>query len=395
MASKNNSSQSNSRRYLKLGALVVVISILASFVVIRIFGDRFIEQAAVGEQLNFLVLGVDNSQAETGRTDVMLVVSVDPNSGEVGIISLPRDTRVEIPGRDSQHKLNAAYAYGGVELAVETVEKLLDFQLDHYVLTDFDGFINVVDALGGVEVEVAEDLKYIDQAGGLYIDIPAGEQVLTGKESLEYIRYREGSLGDIGRIARQQKFLDAFLTSALQPRTILQVPELIKQLKDNLETDIAITQAIKLAGNMRNLSREQVAMETLPGKADYVNGISYWLNDEKQTQILVDNLIKSKDYLSNSQIKVTILNGNGHFGIAKEKAEFLGRAGYDIAEVSNADSFDYIKTEIYFRSAAEERAESLAEYLNNQQEIAWNRLSDGLIRKSEADIKIILGKNLI
>jgi len=384
--------------YLKMSILVILLSIIVSVGVFGLMNDLGIsdkQELLVEQKLNFLILGSDALNQGINRADSIMVASVDLKDGQIGILSLPRDTRVQIPGKEGYHKLNAAYAYGGSELIKETVEKLIKVPIDYSISTDFNGFKSIINTLGGIEVNVAKDLKYIDQAGGLYIDIPAGNQTLYGQQALEYIRFRHDRLGDIGRIRRQQKFIKAVMDKILTPKVIFKIPKLIKQLSDNIETDLPMTKGLKLAieltDEIRDFNRSKIKMETLPGIPKYIDGISYWVPDKAKLEAVTSNLIRSKDYLNNAQINVIVLNGNGKQGLANEIGDLLSQSGYNIIEIGNAKRFDYPKTKVIYKSSAKQNAEEIANYLHGELEV-WQEAEEK--NKNEVDIKVILGENI-
>jgi len=384
--------------YLKMSILVILLSIIVSVGVFGLMNDLGIsdkQELLVEQKLNFLILGSDALNQGINRADSIMVASVDLKDGQIGILSLPRDTRVQIPGKEGYHKLNAAYAYGGSELIKETVEKLIKVPIDYSISTDFNGFKSIINTLGGIEVNVAKDLKYIDQAGGLYIDIPAGNQTLYGQQALEYIRFRHDRLGDIGRIRRQQKFIKAVMDKILTPKVIFKIPKLIKQLSDNIETDLPMTKGLKLAmeltDEIRDFNRSKIKMETLPGTPKYADGISYWVPDKAKLEAVTSSLIRSKDYLNNSQLNVMVLNGNGKVGLANEIGDLLSQSGYNIIKVDNAKRFDYSKTKVIYKSSVKQNAEEMANYLHGELEV-WQEAEEK--NKNEVDIKVILGENI-
>ena len=128
-------------------------------------------------KLNILVVGYDSSINGPPRADTIILASIDLKSKEMGILSIPRDTRVKIPDY-GMNRINATHAYGGIELTANTLESYLGVQIDYYLETDFQGFARIIDAIGGVEIEIKEPLNYVDKAGGLYIDLPAGNRSL-------------------------------------------------------------------------------------------------------------------------------------------------------------------------------------------------------------------------
>ena len=157
-----------------------------------------------------MVMGVDPRTDDTGRSDTLFIVSLDEEAKRASILSIPRDTRVEMePG--AYEKINHAYAYGGHEYSQNILERLLATKMDGYVIVNIRAFEKMIDAVGGVDIDVEKRMYYEDpwdEDGGLVIDLYPGEQHLDGKQAMEYVRFRDEE-GDIGRIARQQKFLNA------------------------------------------------------------------------------------------------------------------------------------------------------------------------------------------
>ena len=157
-------------------------------------------------------MGIDDGDSEAAesepkRTDAMMLASFDPEGNEVALVSMPRDTMVQIPGHKGYDKINAAYAYGGVMLAKQTVANLLRVPIHYYVLVDWRAFKESIDLIGGVDLYVDKDMYYEDPYADLVIDIKHGYQHLNGELAGQYVRFRKDELGDIGRVQRQQKFM--------------------------------------------------------------------------------------------------------------------------------------------------------------------------------------------
>lgn len=163
-------------------------------------------------KFNILLMGEDNVDGSR-RSDTILFITVDIDDKNIRVLSLPRDTRVMIPGHGTQ-KLNHAFAYGGQDLMRATVTNYLGEPILYYMIVDYDSFPAFVDMLGGVEIDVPKRMRYVDRAGGLDINIQPGLQTLDGKTALHFVRFRKDALGDIGRIQRQQQFLKAMLKRA-------------------------------------------------------------------------------------------------------------------------------------------------------------------------------------
>lgn len=200
------------------------------------------------EPVNVLLMGLDGQSpgAEDGlaRTDTLMLARLRPESGEAALISIPRDLYVEGAGPEGgPERINGAYAYGGAERTAEVVEDLTGAEVDHHVAADFDGFEEVVDSLGGVEVEVEED--YLAHRG-----IPAGEQTLDGEEALLYARYRKTPEGDLGRVERQQQILASLQEQAVSWDSIASIPGIVRSLDEHVRTDMGAGEMVPLARAM-------------------------------------------------------------------------------------------------------------------------------------------------
>ena len=190
-------------------------------------------------KVNILVLGVDERGDDAGRSDTSFVVTIDNDAKKATMLSIPRDSRVKIAGH-GWDKVNHAFAFGGAPLSKTTIENLLGIPIDYTVSVNFRGFMRMVDAVGGITVDVDKRMRYsdpYDDDGGLEIDLYPGVQKLNGRTAIEYVRYRDEE-GDIGRVARQQKFLKALFQEVASPQVLSKLPELIKELSSVIKTDI-------------------------------------------------------------------------------------------------------------------------------------------------------------
>ncbi|MGQ9747454.1 MAG: LCP family protein [Candidatus Caldatribacteriaceae bacterium] len=224
---------------------------------------------------NFCSLVIGQDGIKPVRSDTLMLLCVNTQSEEILLFSIPRDTRLSIPGV-GEDKINHAYARGGVALLKRTVEEALGMKIPYFVEINYDGFEKVIDALGGVEIEVEKPLRYIDKAQNLYINIPAGKQVLDGKKALQYVRFRHDPLGDIGRIQRQQNFVKALLTKMDDPSLFMNVTSVIEELKKSVNTNLSTENIVQLALWFRGLEDKKLETETMPGEPVYINGISFW-----------------------------------------------------------------------------------------------------------------------
>ena len=242
-------------------------------------------ESVADERINVLVMGSDygDSEAEKDdpkRTDAMMLLSFDPQNKKVSVLSIPRDTMVILPGHKLPEKINAAYAFGGVMMAKQTVANLLGVPITHYALADWQAFTKVVDLIGGVDLLVEHDMKYDDPYADLHIDLKQGFQHLNGKQAGQYVRYRSDELGDIGRAQRQQKFLRAAMDQVFSVANVTKIPSLISTVCDNVETDMNVMTMLKALNSIKLIDKERVKTGTLGGDFVEENDISYWKTDE-------------------------------------------------------------------------------------------------------------------
>jgi polyisoprenyl-teichoic acid--peptidoglycan teichoic acid transferase len=209
------------------------------------------------------VIGVDEREHDTGRSDTLVLVRLDPGTESVTAVNIPRDTR--ITHSDGSHsKINAAYATGGAAQTTRVLSNLLGIEQPYYVIVNFKAFEELVDLVDGVELTVEKHYQYEDPFQDLYIDIPAGRQTLDGRTALHFVRLRYDGVtnSDLARIERQQQFLKAFL--ARMPSNWIRIPDMIRTLRGHVRTNIPEADQLNLARALWN-ARNQVAMQTLPG----------------------------------------------------------------------------------------------------------------------------------
>nr|WP_223343089.1 LCP family protein [Synechocystis sp. PCC 7339] len=226
-----------------------------------------------------------------GLTDTMVLIRLDPKEKSLVVLSIPRDTRVEIPGYNGARKINQANALGGPALAAMTVTDLLgDVPIDRYIRVNVQAVEKLIDALGGVDVYVPRDMKYQDDSQRLYINLKEGQQRLDGEKALQMLRFRHDALGDIGRIQRQQIVMRAVVEQALKPQTILRIPDIVKILQSNIDTNLNMEELVAIAGFSAQIPREDVKMLMLPGDFNGTGrtNISYWLPHQRKIQEMTE-----------------------------------------------------------------------------------------------------------
>jgi LCP family protein required for cell wall assembly len=371
------------------------------------------------ERISILVLGIDQRCEETGptHTDTMMVVTLDPLGLSAGVLSLPRDMWVEIPGFGTD-RINQANYYGeafeypggGPALAVETVEGLLGVPIDYYVTVNFDAFVEMVDLIGGIEIDVPEaidDPNYPDRCYGFDpFRIEAGTHHLDGQQALKYARTRATFGGDVDRAGRQQAVIMAVRDKVLQldnlPGLIAQAPLLWQTFQENVRTNMTFEQAVQLG----------LLVKEIPDSSIYTAVIDYnYVYNEVTPDgraVLVpirENIRQLRDQLftppviptpaienlpalmADEKARVAVYNGTAVFGLAAATQEYLQQYGVNITEVGNADSSTYLTSQVVTFG----RYPNTVRYLAQLMHIPPLNVSDGTTPEGDFDVLVIIG----
>lgn len=249
----------------------------------------------LNQKMVVLLMGVDSNGKDADRfagtrSDTMMVVSIDPLENKVGIVSVPRDSRVHIPGHGTD-KINSAHALGGPELSMQTVRESFGVPIDHYVEVDTTGLKKLFAILGPVEVLVEKEMKYTDHSAKLHVDLKPGLQTLSPEQAEEYVRFRHDARGDIGRIERQQWFVRQAAKKLKDPQMILKMHELVPLAYECVHTDLPMQDVLALAAYAKDFPHERVTTAMLPGHAETINGGSYWINDALASQAVFTRIL--------------------------------------------------------------------------------------------------------
>jgi LCP family protein required for cell wall assembly len=366
--------------------------------------------------VNLLLLGSDISydgrgrSVDTGptRSDTMMLAHIDPGKNEVGILSIPRDTRVLIPEHNYYDKINSAYAYGGEMLARKTVANLTGAPVHHYVSLKVNGLMNIVDILGGVDIDVEKDMHYIDNTAKLNINLKKGRQTLNGQQAHGYVRFRHDEIGDIGRVQRQQRFVNAVAEKLLSPSTIVKLPELVNEVQKNIVTDLTNTEMLKIGYFLKGLKKEQIKMVMLPGSFGNIRGASYWIIDEPNAREVISDLFPDSVYATQPQInpaaqialpadqqglvekrkyRLTILNGTVEPRLAAKAARAFRDDGWPVWSVSESKN-KLFRTQIIVQTGKSKAVPSLVQTSGVNPEIINSSIGD-----IYTDFTIIVGND--
>ena len=260
----------------KIIALLIAVLAVLGWSLRSFFNDT--PEGLIAGKKNIVVMGCDSRKGDTGRSDTLFVVMMDPDNKGASLLSIPRDTRVKIKGH-GWDKINAAYAYGGHELTRNTVRDLLGIRIDNYVVIDFQGFKDLVDVIGGIDINVEKRMYYYDPYDNFKIDLHPGLQHMDGKTAIQYVRYRDAE-GDIGRIRRQQKFILAMYKKITSANMLVRIPSLAKQIMSMIRTDMDMKDMLAMGKALHDMMEAGgLKMAMVPGTTKYIGGISYWLPD--------------------------------------------------------------------------------------------------------------------
>ncbi len=245
---------------------------------------------------NILLMGVDvssnaNDPFDHARSDSIYLISIAPHAKNINIISIPRDSKVYIHSHSNPDKINHAFAYGGIETSKKTIEQTLGVRIDHYLVVSNKALVEFIDKIGGLDVYVEKNMHYNDNTAGLHINLEKGVQHLNGAEAEGYLRYRKDALGDIGRIRRQQWFLNALAEKMKDPAIIVKIPDIVKSISKNIQTDFSFYELAQYAALAKTVDSSQIKVATLPGEPSQRGFISYWILDPDGVQDIVNKLV--------------------------------------------------------------------------------------------------------
>jgi polyisoprenyl-teichoic acid--peptidoglycan teichoic acid transferase len=430
------------KKYINLKIILLIIIFLMLFFLAVPYTAFYFGKVAVLEffltvmpqkhlsGINILAVGIDNTK-DVQRSDTIMIFHLNKDKNSISVLSVPRDTRVNIPGIGFT-KINRAYPYGGINLLRKTIADLLSIPIDYYIKVNLAGVEKIIDTMGGISFNVPKDFYYVDTAGELYINIEKGEQVLSGKKAVEFLRFRQDIKGDIGRIERQQSFLKS-VTETLLTGNILKTPSLVAKLSSSVETDLKLSETIGLAVQFGAAFRSgRIESGTVPGAVTMVQGVSYWRPDIVALDRMIEEVlfgfeikpvmaqkmkvktVDKKASKEDARRKLTLkevsriiehveeeifdldrslvleaLNGNGQVGGAQRVAAMLKKEDLKVVRFDNAGSFTYPNTLIVDWKGNLEKVIKLAGYLYIDPEhiIVYDRPQKGL------DVTIVIGSD--
>jgi polyisoprenyl-teichoic acid--peptidoglycan teichoic acid transferase len=310
-------------------SFAVAISVVAGFLAFRgPIRQQIVAQTAqrsFGQQkLNLLILGYQSDEA---TTDTVIVAHLDVARRSATLVSIPRDTWVSIP-RHGFDKINAAYAYGGAHVTAKVASKLLGgVPIDAIVALQPEGAAALVDAMGGLDVNVDETMDYDDNNGDLHIHLQKGEQHLNGSQVAGYVRFRHDATSDFGRVRRQQQVLKLIMDQLSLPQNWAKLPRLMKLARKQVNTTLSDAQLLSLLTVYRNVPDENVRSFTLPSKVGWVGDVSVVFADQRWAKLIGTVLFARNDP---PQDEVLVANATGNLELDGTIVGALRGAGWNV-----------------------------------------------------------------
>ncbi|WP_299094711.1 LCP family protein [uncultured Metabacillus sp.] len=239
------------------------------------------------DPVSILLMGVENysSGGNGGRSDTLMVATFNPEDQTMKLLSIPRDTRVDIPG-EGRDKINHSFSKGGKELTIETVEDFLNIPIDYYATVNFEGFKNIVDIVGGITVNVPFDFtQNSDDPKAEKLEFTEGPMELDGRHALAYARMRyQDPMGDIGRNERQQEVVKAVIDEIASAGTLFKVDQITDEVGNNVETNMKVSELLGFYQKYSGFNTNKIETIKLDGAGEEIDGISYWIPEDESVE---------------------------------------------------------------------------------------------------------------
>ncbi|MBU3804760.1 MAG: LCP family protein [Candidatus Cellulosilyticum pullistercoris] len=365
------------------------------------------------------ILGVDEDEI---RTDVIFVVNFNTMTNKVKVVSIPRDTKViwtdkqkraynQLTGYTQNiSKLNEMSAYGRInqnvgnirDFTIDEIENILRVHIDNYVVVNLDAFKEIVDAIGGVDMYVPQDMYYVDNSQGLYINLKEGQQHLDAEDAEGLVRFRRYALGDEARVEVQQTFLKAVAEKVMSAEMRSNLPNIITRLFPYVKTDIKLTEVLGYLGILDEFSLSGLEFHIVPGYGDDSEGPSYYyINEEELDELIKDvfydttvageevqeeaGVNEEEEIVTDKSVTIAIYNATGQRGLAGAFKNNLENLGYKVGKIDNYNEKDLEDSTIYAKDMS--KAKQFLQYVEG----ADIKQDSSL----EYDIEIIIGKESV
>ncbi|KJZ84443.1 MULTISPECIES: LCP family protein [Clostridium] len=382
-----------------------VFSIISGFIALMEVGSQSMPKASNpsgNKPVNILLLGMDigdpnqEDNKDIKRTDTIMVVNYNPETDKITTVSVPRDTLIQNNGNSV--KINSAFAIGGYSRIKTEVEGLLNVNINYIVKVDYDAFVDIIDAIGGVKMKIERNMIYDDEGQNLHINFKAGETVkLDGQKAQEFFRWRKNNdgsgfaNGDLDRIQNQQKFIAKVIDKCTNPLIVFRIPKIMSAIGNNVETNMSPFSIIKYGLKFMGVSNNDISMLTAAGTPKTINGQSFLVFDKNSNKDIISQLAssevssQSENGISKENIKIKILNATKINGLASELKINMNNIGYTKIDTGNTELSD--KTVILSNN------KNMLKTISKDLDIKNSGKKDDKAEYKDYDVIIILGKD--
>ncbi|MDU5721261.1 MAG: LCP family protein [Clostridium butyricum] len=382
-----------------------VFSIISGFIALMEVGSQSMPKASNpsgNKPVNILLLGMDigdpnqEDNKDIKRTDTIIVVNYNPETDKITTVSVPRDTLIQNNGNSV--KINSAFAIGGYSRIKTEVEGLLNVNINYIVKVDYDAFVDIIDAIGGVKMKIERNMIYDDEGQNLHINFKAGETVkLDGQKAQEFFRWRKNNdgsgfaNGDLDRIQNQQKFIAKVIDKCTNPLIVFRIPKIMSAIGNNVETNMSPFSIIKYGLKFMGVSNNDISMLTAAGTPKTINGQSFLVFDKNSNKDIISQLAssevssQSENGISRENIKIKILNATKINGLASELKINMNNLGYTKIDTGNTELSD--KTVILSNN------KNMLKTISKDLDIKNSGKKDDKAEYKDYDVIIILGKD--
>lgn len=370
----------------------------------KLLGDLFKNgfRYQVKRPVNVLVMGIDRvagakvgtEEIFSGNSDSILLLHVDPKQSGVNLLSIPRDTQVEIPNLGLT-KINQANPSGGPALVNKVIsDNFAGVPIDRYVRFSTDAFRELINQVGGVEVNVPRDMVYEDKTQKLSINLKQGPQLLDGDKAEQFARFRNDALGDIGRVQRQQILLKALREKFDSPLVISRIPGIIQAMQPYVDTNLTFEEILALFNYGVGIDHKAIKMVLLPGRFSGVTEFkaSYWIMDtDARDRIMKEYFDTGAGQAdgTTAPLRIVIENASNNPDAAQTIATKLSKAGYENVSVSDDRPEQQTQTQIIVQGGQDQAAESI------QHIIGMGIVESSSIGEIESDITLRIGNDMV
>ena len=407
--------------YLRVFFLLVLFFILGAGVYTYFYLQNFsatskennikLVEVKKDEPVNILVMGVDvgtlgdSSKDNAQRTDTIILLNYNPKSKAINIISIPRDTLIYMNGK--RRKINEAHALGvlsgpgnGVRYLTDEVENLLNINVNFYGKVNYNGFIELINSIGGIDMKINNTMKYDDESQDLHIDFKKGENVhLNGQKAMEFFRWRKNNEfdpknnGDIGRIQNQQLFIGKVLEKVKSPSIITKLNGIMQVIPKYTETNMTPSDILYYGFIFAKTDSANIKTSMLQGTPEYIDKISYFVYEENKNSELykalhAEDTLTSREIngvLDKSSLNLQVLNCTPRTGMAANYSDTIGKKGYDKVETGNGEKLQKSKVVTY---GVDSKYDSIIE-----SEFGINNIERVSEKSGNFDITIMLGED--